>query len=88
MASGWVGLPQLRRILLSERVALRPVLPGLVVTWFVTGFPDPGKVADPHPVLFERLSLLSLGKTSLRWRGESAKAGNMAATIPICGFLR
>ena len=28
----------------SERVALRLVLPGVVVTWIVTGFPDLGKV--------------------------------------------
>jgi hypothetical protein len=28
----------------SERVAPRLVLLGAVVTWFVTGFPDPGKV--------------------------------------------
>ncbi len=27
----------------SERVAPRLVLPGVVVTWFVTGFPDPGQ---------------------------------------------
>ncbi len=27
---------------MSERVAARLVLSGVVVTWFVTGFPDPG----------------------------------------------
>ena len=64
---------------MSERVALRLVLPGVVVTWFVTGFPDPGKVGGSHPVLLE--PALS-GKKSLRWRGGSVKAGNMAGTIP------
>ena len=38
MASGWVGLPQVRGIAVSEYVALRLPLPGVVVTWFVTGF--------------------------------------------------
>ena len=37
MASGWVGLPQVRGIAVSEYVALRLPLPGAVVTWFVTG---------------------------------------------------
>ena len=35
--SGWVGLSQVRRMLVSERVALRLPLPGAVVTGFVTG---------------------------------------------------
>lgn len=39
-------------------------------------FPDPRKVGGSHPVLLE--PAIS-DKTSLRWRGESAKAGNMAA---------
>jgi hypothetical protein len=43
MPSCWVELPQARRISGSERVALRLVLPRVVVTWFVTGFPDIGK---------------------------------------------
>jgi hypothetical protein len=37
MASHWVRLLQASRISASERVALRLVLPGAVVTWFVTG---------------------------------------------------
>ena len=36
MASHWVGLPQARRIPLSECVALCLPSPGAVVTWFVT----------------------------------------------------
>jgi hypothetical protein len=57
----------------SERVALRLVLPGRVVTWFVTGFRDPGK---PTARMRYRLSPLS-GKTSLRWREDPVKAGHM-----------
>jgi hypothetical protein len=34
----------------SDRVAFRLLLPGVVVTWFVTGFPDPGKVDDSRAV--------------------------------------
>ena len=37
MASRWVRLPQARRIPVSEYVALRLPLAGVVVTWFVTG---------------------------------------------------
>ena len=68
---------------MSERVALRLVLPGVVVTWFVTGFLDPGKVDGPHPALLE--ACLS-GKASLRWRvGEGWQRGRHDS---ICGFLR
>ena len=50
---------------MSGYVALCLSLPGTVVTWFVTGFPDPGKVGRSHAVpLKPALS----GKTSLRWR--------------------
>jgi hypothetical protein len=38
-ASGWVGLPQFRGISVSGYVAHRLPLPGVVVTWVVTGFP-------------------------------------------------
>ena len=81
MPSGWVGLPQARRILVSERVAPRLVWPGVVVTLFVTGFPAPGKVRGSHSVL---LKPAFSGKKSLRWlgRGGAAKAANMAGTIP------
>ena len=65
---------------MSERVALRLVLPGVVVTWFVTGFPDPGKVDGSHAMPLE--PALS-GMTSLRWRGDSAKAGNRAARFQL-----
>jgi hypothetical protein len=34
----------------SECVAPRLVLPGVVVTWFVTGFPDLGKADGSCPV--------------------------------------
>jgi len=37
MASGWVGLPQFRGIHVSVYVGLRRRLPGIVVTWIVTG---------------------------------------------------
>jgi hypothetical protein len=60
----------------SERVAFRLVLPGVVVTWFVTGFPDPGKAGGSHAVPLEPVLA---SKTSLRWRGESSKDGNMQA---------
>jgi hypothetical protein len=43
----------------SGYVALCLSLPGTVVTWFVTGFPDPGKVGCSHAV---RLSVLSLAR--------------------------
>ena len=51
MASRWVRLPQAKRISASENVALRPVLPGAVVTWFVTGrLPDlPSTVCPQRP---------------------------------------
>ena len=35
---------------MSDCVVLRPTLPGAVVTWFVTDFPDPGKVDGSHAV--------------------------------------
>ncbi len=37
MPSGWVGLPQVGGIAVSEYVALRLPLPGVVVTGVVTG---------------------------------------------------
>jgi hypothetical protein len=37
MASAWVGLPQVAEIAVSEYVALRLPLPGVVVTCLVTG---------------------------------------------------
>ena len=37
MPSGWVGLPQITRLSVSDRVVLRLPPPGAVVTWFVTG---------------------------------------------------
>src|SRR4029077_5420027 len=40
MTSYRVGLPQARRIAVSGCVALRPRLPGAVVTWYVTGPAD------------------------------------------------
>jgi hypothetical protein len=46
-------------ILGKGNVALCLSLPGTVVTWFVTGFPDPGKVGSSHAV---RLSVLSLAR--------------------------
>lgn len=61
----------------SERVALRLVLPGVVVTWFVTGFLDPGKVDGQHPVLLEPALW-----PRQAYDGGSAKAGNVAGTIP------
>jgi hypothetical protein len=64
MASCWIGLPQVRLIPRSERVALRPVLPGGVVTWFVTGFPDLRKADGPnaiplYPALPERQAYMA-----------------------------
>jgi hypothetical protein len=41
MVSRRVGLPQVTGMSVSERVALRLVLPRVVVTGFVTGFPIP-----------------------------------------------
>jgi hypothetical protein len=38
MVFRWVGLLQVRRMSVFECVALRPVMPGVVLTWFVTGF--------------------------------------------------
>ena len=70
---------------MSERVALRLLLPGVVVTWIVTGFPDLGRSTVRHAVLLE--PALS-GMTSLLWQGESAKTGNMTGTIPCRGFPR
>ena len=69
---------------MSGYVALRRSLPGTVVTWFVTGFPDPGKVGGSHAVpLKPALS----GKTSLRRRGDLAMAGNMAGVIHAADFV-
>ena len=52
MTSGWVGLPQVGAILVSEYVALGlSPFPGAVVTWFVTGFrisPLPLGCGDPR----------------------------------------
>ena len=53
--SGWVGLPQVGQIAMSEYVALRLPLPGVVVTWIVTGFPLSGR---PSVCARYRLSLL------------------------------
>jgi hypothetical protein len=36
MTSGWVGLPQVGKIVVSECVALGLPSPGVVVTWLVT----------------------------------------------------
>ena len=58
MASGWVGLPQVGAILVSEHVALRLQSPGAVVTWFVTGFRISIGCGDPAP-----MSRLSRGKS-------------------------
>jgi hypothetical protein len=67
MASCWVRLLQAKRIPVSENVALRLVLPGVVVTWFVTGLPDLGKADGLRAVPLE--TALS-GRTSLRWRAS------------------
>jgi hypothetical protein len=50
MTSGWVGLPQVGAILVSEYVALRLSPPGAVVTWFVTGFRISIGCGDPPPM--------------------------------------
>jgi hypothetical protein len=55
----------------SENVALRLVLPGVVVTWFVTGLPDLGKVDGSRAVPLET----ALRQDKLTVAGESAKAG-------------
>jgi hypothetical protein len=63
----------------SERVALRLVLPGVVVTWFVTGFPDLERAGGSHPVLpqpahrQEKLTMAGRVSEGLH---------NMAGTIP------
>jgi hypothetical protein len=62
----------------SEQVALRLALPGVVVTWFVTGFPDPGKVGGSHAV---PLKPCSLWQDKLTVAGDWAMAGNMAGAI-------
>src|ERR1017187_2009021 len=49
ITSDWGGLPQVGRIAVSERVALRLPLPEVVVAWFVTG---PG---DPPPRILDHL---------------------------------
>ena len=46
---------------MSGYIALCLSLPGTVVTWFVTGFPDPGKVGGSHAVPLT-VSLLSLAR--------------------------
>jgi hypothetical protein len=43
----------------SGHVALRLVLPGVIVTWFVTGFPGRGRLAVHMPC---RLSLFAPGQ--------------------------
>jgi hypothetical protein len=59
----------------SGYVALCLSLPGAVVTWFVTGFPDPGKADGSHAVpLKPALS----GQDKLTVAGDLAMAGNMA----------
>jgi hypothetical protein len=64
----------------SDRVAFRLLLLGVVVTWFVTGFPDPGKVDDSHAVPLS-------GKTSLRWRGSRRRLAT--CRHDLCrGFLQ
>ena len=65
---------------MSDRVAFRLLPPGVVVTWFVTGFPDPGKVDDSHAVPLS-------GKTSLRWRGVG-EGWQHAGMISCRGFLQ
>ena len=42
---------------MSERVALRLVLPGVVVTWIVTGFPDTWEGRRSASALLEACSL-------------------------------
>jgi hypothetical protein len=64
---------------MSERVALRLVLPGVVVTWIVTGFPVPRKST---PRMRCRLSLPSLRPDKFTLAGLSAKAGNVRARFP------
>ena len=76
MTSGWVELPQFRGLRASGYVALCLRLPGVVVTWFVTGFPNPGEVGDSHPLLLR--SLLSV-KARLRWRGIYSQPGILKA---------
>ena len=73
------------RILVSERVALRPVLPGVVVTWFVTGFPHPGKVEGSHPM--PPLSLLSPAR-QVYDAGRIGEGWKHRGTIPCHSFLR
>lgn len=54
-----------------EYVASRLVLPGVVVTWFVTGLPDPGKGGGSHPLLLEpALSGKTRGAPLCTWIGQ------------------
>ena len=56
---------------MSERVAPRLVLPGVVVTWFVTDFPDPGKADGSHPAPLE--PALRQGKLTMAGRVGKAR---------------
>jgi hypothetical protein len=62
----------------SGSVALCLSLPGVVVTWIVTGFTNPGKVDGSHPVLLK--PALS-GRTGLRWRTESVGIASVALDV-------
>ena len=62
---------------MSEQVALRLVLPGVVVTWFVTGFPDPGRSAVHMPTALA----CSLLQDELKVAGDLAMAGTIHAPI-------
>ena len=65
--SGWVGLPQVGRIAVSEHVALRLPLPGVVVTRFVTGFmPIPRRAALSRFLAARRVGLQRGKDESLR----------------------
>jgi hypothetical protein len=68
-----------RRQSVSEAVALRLLLPGVVVTWFVTGFPDPGKADGSRAVPLG--PALRRDNLTVAGRGESAQAGNMQAEV-------
>ena len=72
--------------MVSGCVALCLPLPGVVVTWFVTGFPDPGKVGGSHPVLLE--SALRHEKLTMTERlGKTDNVGGMIPSAVPCGGL-